>query len=77
MAELPGPRVPLTVVVWCCAPRDVVGTGGPPAWPQSLRPKSTPIAELAEQRDEAGRRLVVRNGYHQPRSVTTVAGTVE
>ncbi|WP_369166387.1 IS256 family transposase [Streptomyces sp. R28] len=35
------------------------------------------IADLADQRDENGRRLVVRNGYHQPRSVTTVAGTVE
>ncbi|MER6162950.1 IS256 family transposase [Streptomyces sp. NPDC001868] len=35
------------------------------------------IAELADQRDENGRRLVVRNGYHQPRSVTTAAGTVE
>src|SRR4051794_20543283 len=34
------------------------------------------IAELADQRDENGRRLVVRNGYHQPRSVTTAAGTV-
>lgn len=35
------------------------------------------IAELADQRDENGRRLVVRNGHHQPRSVTTAAGTVE
>ncbi|MFI9345730.1 transposase [Streptomyces sp. NPDC052773] len=35
------------------------------------------IAELADQRDENGRRLVVRNGYHQPRKVTTAAGTVE
>jgi len=35
------------------------------------------IAELAEQRDEDGRRLVVRNGYHQPRKVTTAARTVE
>lgn len=25
------------------------------------------IAELVDQRDENGRRLVVRNGYHQPR----------
>lgn len=24
------------------------------------------VAELADQRDERGRRLVVRNGYHQP-----------
>lgn len=35
------------------------------------------IAELAEQRDEHDRRLVVRNGYHQPRKVTTAAGVVE
>ncbi|MFE9953941.1 transposase, partial [Streptomyces sp. NPDC005531] len=35
------------------------------------------IAELADQRDRDGRRLVVRNGYHQPRKVTTVAGAVE
>ena len=35
------------------------------------------IAELADHRDENGRRLVVRNGYHQPRKVTTAAGVVE
>lgn len=35
------------------------------------------IAELADQRDESGRRLVVRNSYHQPRKVTTAAGSVE
>jgi putative transposase len=35
------------------------------------------IAELTEERDESGRRLVVRNGYHQPRKVTTAAGVVE
>ncbi|WP_329161556.1 IS256 family transposase [Streptomyces sp. NBC_01717] len=35
------------------------------------------IAELADERDARGRRLVVRNGHHQPRSVTTVAGSVE
>ncbi|MGW2650529.1 IS256 family transposase [Streptomyces sp. NPDC001393] len=34
-------------------------------------------AELADQHDENGRRLVVRNGYHQPRKVTTAAGVVE
>ncbi|GAA2603674.1 hypothetical protein GCM10010424_63670 [Streptomyces lienomycini] len=32
------------------------------------------IAELADQRDEAGRRLVVRNGRHRERTVTTAAG---
>lgn len=35
------------------------------------------IAELAGQRDEAGRRLVVRNGRHRPRTVTTSAGPIE
>lgn len=35
------------------------------------------ISELAGERDGDGRRLVVRNGYHQPRSVTTAAGPVE
>ena len=32
------------------------------------------IAELAHEKDQTGRRLVVRNGYHQPRKVTTAAG---
>lgn len=35
------------------------------------------IAELADQRDESGRCLVVRNGFHQPRKVTTAAGAIE
>jgi putative transposase len=35
------------------------------------------IAELTHERDERGRRLVVRNGYHQPRKVTTTAGAIE
>ena len=35
------------------------------------------IARFAGQRDENGRRLVVRNGYHQPREVVTSAGAVE
>ncbi|WP_329536730.1 IS256 family transposase (plasmid) [Streptomyces sp. NBC_01450] len=35
------------------------------------------IAELAGERDERGHRLVVRNGHHQPRKVTTSAGVVE
>ena len=30
----------------------------------------------AHERDEAGRRLVVRNGFHEPREVTTAAGAV-
>ncbi|MER6402054.1 IS256 family transposase [Streptomyces viridosporus] len=35
------------------------------------------IAELAAERDERGRRPVVRNGHHRPRTVTTAAGPVE
>ena len=35
------------------------------------------LAELAHERDERGRRLVVRNGHAQPRQVTTGAGPVE
>ena len=35
------------------------------------------IAAHAAERDENGRRLVVRNGYHQPREVLTSAGAVE
>jgi transposase-like protein len=35
------------------------------------------MAELAAERDERGHRLVVRNGHHQPRTVTTAAGPVE
>ncbi len=35
------------------------------------------IVVLADERDDTRRRLVVRNGYHQPRQVTTAAGAVE
>jgi hypothetical protein len=35
------------------------------------------IAAFAEDRDEQGHRLVVRNGHHQPRAVLTSAGAVE
>ena len=35
------------------------------------------IARFADERDAAGRRLVVRNGSHQPREVLTSAGEVE
>lgn len=38
---------------------------------------NTYIAELADQQDESGRRLVVRNGYRRPRRVTTAAGAIE
>jgi transposase-like protein len=35
------------------------------------------IATFTSERDEHGRRLVVRNGYHEPREVLTSAGAVE
>jgi putative transposase len=35
------------------------------------------LAELAAERDERGRRLVVRNGHAQPREVMTAAGAVQ
>jgi len=35
------------------------------------------VEQFADQRDEDGRRLVVRNGYHQSRDVLTAAGAVE
>jgi transposase-like protein len=35
------------------------------------------IAASAAERGEDGRRLVVRNGYHQPREVLTSAGAIE
>src|SRR3954469_8554134 len=35
------------------------------------------IAQFADARDEAGRRLVVRNGSHQPREALTAAGAGE
>jgi transposase-like protein len=35
------------------------------------------LAQLADQRDESGHRLVVRNGYRVERTVTTAAGPVQ
>ena len=35
------------------------------------------VTELAGERDGAGRRLVVRNGHAEPRTITTAAGGVE
>src|SRR5829696_9958797 len=37
----------------------------------------TYLAEFAGERDEAGRRLVVRNGHARPRQVSMAAGAVE
>lgn len=35
------------------------------------------IAQFADQRDETGGRLVVRNGHHAPRTVLTSASAIE
>ena len=35
------------------------------------------LARFRDELDEHGHRLVVRNGYHQPREMTTAAGPVE
>ncbi|MFC4012830.1 transposase, partial [Nonomuraea purpurea] len=35
------------------------------------------IAAFVDERDENGRRLVVRNGYHQPRDLLTGVGAIE
>ncbi|MEQ4726302.1 IS256 family transposase, partial [Nonomuraea sp. B19D2] len=35
------------------------------------------IAAFADERDQHGHRLVVRNGHHQPRTVLTSAGAIE
>lgn len=35
------------------------------------------LAKLADERDADGRRLVVRNGFHAPRKVTTSSGSIE
>jgi transposase-like protein len=34
-------------------------------------------AQFGDERDDNGHRLVVRNGYHAPREVTTAAGAIE
>jgi putative transposase len=35
------------------------------------------VEQFADQRDDNGRRLVLSNGYHQPREVLTAADAVE
>ncbi|MGW6505129.1 IS256 family transposase [Nonomuraea angiospora] len=35
------------------------------------------IAQFTDERDEHGRRLVVRNGHHEPQTVLTSAGAIE
>ena len=38
---------------------------------------NTYLVQLAHERDDRGRRLVVRNGYHAERTVATAAGPIE
>ena len=46
-------------------------------WQAALRAEVAAYVErFADQLDEHGHRLVVRNGYHQPRDVLTAAGAV-
>ena len=47
------------------------------AFPSDRAEVDAYTAELADQRDKDGRCLMVRNGHHQPREVTTAAGTIE
>ena len=56
---------------------DVNRSSRPHSGAATLKDLNAYIAELADQRDENGQRLVVRNGYHRPRKVTTAAGAVE
>jgi len=47
-------------------------------WPRVLQGEvDAYIGQFSAERDERGRRLVVRNGAHQPREVLTSAGAVE
>jgi hypothetical protein len=47
-------------------------------WPGALQAEADAcIAQFSAERDQNGRRLVVRNGYHQPRKVLTAAGAIE
>ncbi len=57
---------------------DIVREGARPMPAAALEAEvNAYIAGLADQCDEVSRRLVVRNGYHRERSVTTAAGPVE
>ena len=47
-------------------------------WPPRSRPKlMTTSSALAGELDERGRRLVVRNGHAEARTITTAAGRIE
>ena len=56
---------------------EIVGEGARRMLAEALRAEvDAYVARFADERDENGRRLVVRNGYHEPREVTTCAGAV-
>ena len=46
-------------------------------WLESVPPARGLPAELTKVRDETGRCVAVRDGYHQLRKVTTTAGVVD
>ena len=91
LARRPGRQHPmLTVVPEGCPDHDGAGAGLPLLIDEIVREGARRmlaealraeveayIARFSDERDEDGRRLVVRNGYHQPREVLTSAGAVE
>ncbi len=57
---------------------DIVREGARRMLAEALQAEvDTYVAQFSAERDERGRRLVVRNGSHQPRDVLTSAGAVE
>lgn len=57
---------------------DIVREGARRMLAEALQAEvDTYISQFSAERDERGRRLVVRNGSHQPRDVLTSAGAVE
>jgi transposase-like protein len=62
----------------CSVIDDIVREGARRMLAQALQAEADAvIARFADERDERGRRLVVRNGSHQPREVLTSAGAVQ
>jgi transposase-like protein len=57
---------------------EIVGEGARRMLAEALQAEvDAYVAQFAAERDETGRRLVVRNGYHQGRDVLTSAGAVQ
>jgi transposase-like protein len=56
---------------------EIVRAGARRMLAEALQAEEAYCAQFADVRDENGRRLVVRNGCHDPREVTTCAGAVE